>query len=255
LNHKIKLGFIGLGNMGYAIYKGVGNQFSTAAFDPFPRSEEGLNYVKDLENLIEFSDILILCVKPSQVVEVLSQIQRPVKLISIAAGITLDTMRNSLPKGSQIVRTMPNLPLMVGEGCLGYFGDEELYPSLEDIFLNMGMMKRVSTEKLLDAVTGLSGSGPAFVFSFLHAMAEGGVKSGLSYSDSLDLAMQTIKGSIEYFAIEKEKNPNLHPGELRNRVTSPAGTTIYGLAEWEKNSVSSGIMESIFQAYLRSKNL
>jgi pyrroline-5-carboxylate reductase len=164
-------------------------------------------------------------------------------------------MRSNLPDGSLIIRTMPNLPLMVGEGCLGYYGDEKLYPALEEIFQEMGMIKRLSNEKLLDAVTGLSGSGPAFVFSFLHAMAEGGVKSGLTYTDSLDLALQTIKGSIEYFSREKQKNPNLHPGELRNRVTSPAGTTIYGLAEWEKNSVSSGIIESIFQAYLRSKQL
>lgn len=252
---KKKLGFIGLGNMGYAIYKGAEKNFDCLAFDPFPRNEPGLQYSESMDELIGDSDCLLLCVKPFQVDTVLKTITKPVQLISIAAGVELTSIKSQLPIGSHVVRSMPNLPLMVGEGCLGYYGDEILYPLVIEIFQPLGMTLSVSKEELLDSITGLSGSGPALVFSFLQALAEGGVKSGLGYKESLDLAIQTTLGSVRYLKEERGKNPQIHPAELRNRVTSPGGTTIFGLAEWEKNAVSSGIIESVYAAYKRSQDL
>ncbi len=255
MNRDWKIGFIGFGRMGEAIWQGIRGDFLCFAYDIHPKQSSGIEFRPSLAELVDCTDVILLAVKPGQVPEVLRQIHRPIKLISIAAGISMNTMKTLLPEGSLVVRSMPNLPLMVGEGCLGYYGNRELYPYVQQIFSKLGLLIEVSSEDLLDAVTGLSGSGPAFVFSFLHSLAEGGVKCGLNYKESLDLAFQTVLGSLRYFQNEKSQNPDLHPIELRNRVTSPGGTTIYGLSEWERHSVSSGIIESVFQAYLRSREL
>lgn len=252
---KIRIGFIGLGNMGRAIYKGLGNGFEKFAYDLYPKEEEGIYYKETLRELELASNVILVAVKPNQVESVLRQLTEPNSIISIAAGVSWSNLKEWSPIGSKIIRSMPNLPLVAKHGALGYFGDKEVYDMVEEIFSPMGRTLNVEKESLLDAVTGLSGSGPAFVFSFIQSLAEGGVKSGLSYNDSLDLAITTVLGSVYYLKDEREKNPNIHPYALRNRVTSPGGTTIFGLSEWEKNSVGYGISESVFQAYLRSKEL
>lgn len=252
---KKRIGFIGLGNMGTAIYRALGEKFGKLAYDPNPRDEEGLEYVGSLAELTSQSDILVLAVKPAQVEAVLKSLSKPTTIISIAAGIVWKDLANWAPIGSQVVRTMPNLPLLVKQGVVGYYGDSNVDAIVEEIFSPMGKTIRLEKEELLDAITGLSGSGPAFVFSFVQALAEGGVQSGLSYSDSLDIALQTVRGSIEYMNALRCENPGLHPSELRNRVTSPGGTTIYGLAEWEKNSVHSGVMEAVYAATKRAREL
>lgn len=249
-----KIGFIGLGNMGTAIWKAIRKRYECIAFDP-DQKQKGIEYYPNLLELSRDSDILILAVKPAVVYSVLRQLPKAVSLISIAAGVPIDKMRSVLPPGCQIVRTMPNLPLLVGKGAVAYYGDSALYPYVESIFSRLGLVIELPREDLLDAVTGLSGSGPAFVFSFIQALAEGGVKSGLSYKESLDLSLQTVLGSVEYVIQERRKNPNLNPIELRNRVTSPGGTTIFGLSTWEKNSTYYGIMESVYHATLRAKEL
>jgi pyrroline-5-carboxylate reductase len=254
-DRKRRIGFIGLGNMGTAIYKGLSHDFEKCAYDPYPRKDEGLEYKETLRELELTSDILLVAVKPNKVECVLKQLRESRTIISIAAGISWNQLKEWSPIGSKIIRTMPNLPLVAKHGALGYFGDSDAYDLVEEIFSPMGRTLNVDKESLLDAVTGLSGSGPAFVFSFIQSLAEGGVKSGLSYKDSLDLAITTVLGSVYYLKDERENNPNIHPHELRNRVTSPGGTTIFGLSEWEKNSVGYGISESVFQAYLRSKEL
>lgn len=145
-------------------------------------------------------------------------------------------MRNSSPKGSSIVRIMPNLPILVEKGALGYFGDPELYATVREIFSPISYCLEVSKEELLDSVTGLSGSGPAYVFRFIQSLAEGGVASGLTYSQSLELSIHTVLGAASLLMEERGKDPDLHPEELKNRVTSPGGTTIAGLEELEKTS-------------------
>lgn len=249
-----KVGIIGIGNMGYPIYKALVNKFKVAAFDPYLKRED-VNTAGSLKTLIEESEILILCVKPDKIVSVLKEIHSPKIILSIAAGITLSVLRKNAPENSKVVRLMPNLPLQINEGCTAYIGDEEAYPIVKEIFESLGLLVPVASENLIDAATGLAGSGPAYVFSFVQGLAEGGVKSGLTYKDSLAMSIQTIKGSIALLEEELKKDGNIHPYTLRNRVTSPGGTTIYGLNKLEENGFQYGLMEAVFAAYLRAGEL
>ena len=247
----MKIGIIGLGNMGGAIYLSIKNKYTVLPFDPYRSAwDKEIEYITNLDQLVEESDYIILAVKPSTIPSVLSSIQKPHNYISIAAGVTIETIRKHALPGSKVSRVMPNLPLVVQSGCSCFIGDFEQDEVVREIFSHCGEVVQLSDEKLMDAVTGLSGSGPAFVFSFIQALAEGGVKAGLSYADALKLSILTVKGSAEY--LEKQE---AHPMELRNKVTSPGGTTIYGLSELEKNRFSYSVMEAVFQAALRSKEL
>jgi pyrroline-5-carboxylate reductase len=252
---KKTIGFIGMGNMGKSIYQGLGGSYKKIAYDIVHKEDSSVEFVETMQECIEKSDILLIAVKPNQVIDVLKEIQSPKIIFSIAAGIGYKFIKNNTPIGSQVVRTMPNLPILVGRGVIAYYGDKEAYNLVESLFDSIALTVRLDKEEQMDAITGLSGSGPAFVFSFLQAMAEGGVKSGLNYKQALEIASETIQGSIQYFFDEFRKNPSTHPMELRNRVTSPGGTTIFGVAEWERAGVHSGILESVYQASLRSKNL
>ncbi|WCL48151.1 pyrroline-5-carboxylate reductase [Leptospira sp. GIMC2001] len=252
---KMRIGFIGLGNMGYAIYNGIGDDYIKLAYDPIPKYIEEIEYSESVREIADKSEILIICVKPHQVEKVIREIESPRTIISIAAGIDYKSLVSWADPESRVIRTMPNLPLQSKTGVIAYFGNTEEYSIIELLFSKLGKTVALEKEELMDAVTGLSGSGPAFVFSFLQAMAEGGVKSGLAYSESLSIAIETIAGSMSYLKSELEKDGSIHPMELRNRVTSPGGTTIYGISEWEKNKVSYGIAESVFQASKRSKEL
>lgn len=252
---KLTVGFLGLGNMGSAIYLGLNDDFEKIAFDIHKKKDERFHYTESIEDCISKSDILILAVKPNTIEDVISKIKSPKTIISIAAGINFSYLKDKAPIGSHVIRTMPNLPIVYSKGVLAYYGDKEAYSVVEKIFAPISLTLTLEKESNMDAITGLSGSGPAFVFSFIQALAEGGVKSGLSYSQSLVIAIETVLGSAEYLKRELESKSATHPMELRNRVTSPGGTTIFGLAEWEKNSINSGILESVYQASLRSKNL
>ncbi|MBE7410769.1 MAG: pyrroline-5-carboxylate reductase [Leptospiraceae bacterium] len=246
-----KVGVIGLGNMGSAIFHSIKNDFKTSVYDPF-QNIQGVSQEENISTLSNKSDIIIVSVKPDKVFEVLKEIQSPKILISIAAGVTIsDLQKNSYPE-SQIVRAMPNLPLTVKEGCIAYFGNKEAYPIVQKIFQNSGIVMELGSEKNLDAFTGLAGSGPAFVFTFIQSLAEGGVKSGLTYSDSLKAAIQTVKGSVKLLENEIDKFPQTHPYTLRNKVTSPGGTTIYGLDSLEKGNFSHSIISAVYKAYKRA---
>ena len=248
--NELKIGIAGFGNMGSAIYHSIKNEYSVVLYDPYISKHEGLPFEIEFQEFIKKINLLILCVKPNQVELFLSDIKQKMDIVSIAAGIDFQTIRDSSPSGSRIIRMMPNLPMVVGEGAIGVFGDDTLYEIIQPLFENQGKLIHVKNENLMNAITGLSGSGPAYVFEFIHALAEGGVKSGLSFQDSLDLAIQTLKGSAIY--LEKM---NLHPIELRNRVTSPGGTTINGLYELEKNSFHATVMGAVEKASQRSEEL
>jgi pyrroline-5-carboxylate reductase len=246
----LKVGILGLGNMGYAIYNGLKVKTQILAFDIEQKYEE-VNWVESAGELISKSDIIILCVKPNQVEESCREIPENKVVLSIAAGISLSKLKIYLSDKTKIARLMPNLPLQVGVGAIGFvtnhnFVDDIVY----SLFQDFSLIIKVKDEDQMDAITGLSGSGPAFVFSFLHAMAEGGVKCGLSYKDSLALSVQTMMGSCEYL-----KQVDIHPSELRDRVASPGGTTIHGLYSLEKNGFHHAIMDAVFSAYQRSKEL
>ena len=156
---------------------------------------------------------------------------------------------------SKAIRIMPNLPLVAGEGVVACFGDTDLVEEAKSIFQNTGLVIELNNENEIDIITALSGSGPAYVYTFLQALAEGGLKCGLSYTQSLQIAIQTVKGSIIYMENELKNNPTTHPYQLRNKVASPSGTTIYGLESLEKNGFTHSVMEAIFIGYLRAKEL
>nr|WP_246838741.1 pyrroline-5-carboxylate reductase [Leptospira stimsonii] len=254
---KHTIGIAGCGNMGGAIYLSLKKRYPTQVlgYDPYMTSNKKIELVSSWEEFSSKSDLIVVCVKPGKVVELLKQVASTKSVISVAAGISTQTIRNSLPSGSKVVRIMPNLPLLVGEGAIGYYGDSELYETVEEIFQSLGHSVALSSESHLDAVTGLSGSGPAYVFKFIQALAEGGVQSGLAYQEALDLSIQTVLGSAELLRKERKKDPGTHPEVWKNKVTSPGGTTIAGLAELEKHGFSHAILEAVQAASKRSKEL
>ncbi len=248
-----KIGIIGLGNMGYPIYQAIKSEFEVICYDPYSKRKD-ISFEGDFSKLEEACEILIVCVKPDKVAETLKQIKTPKKIFSIAAGISLSKLRENSPENSKVVRIMPNLPLQIKEGCMGFIGDREAYEDIKAIFEKLGLLLELSSEAAIDAVTGLSGSGPAFVFSFIQALAEGGVKSGLAYSDALKLSIQTVKGSAMLLEEERRRN-EAHPNELRNKVTSPGGTTIFGLDKLEESNFHYGVMNAVFTAFKRAEEL
>ncbi|TGN20125.1 pyrroline-5-carboxylate reductase [Leptospira idonii] len=256
--NKYKVGVVGLGKMGGAIALGIhaSGKGSVAGFDPFAKSKiPGIDYKSGIASLEESADIIILAVKPGDIASVLGEFQKPKSFLSIAAGIPISVLQEKAPKGSKLARLMPNLPLVVGRGAIGYYGDKSLDGVISDLFASLGVVVSLDKEGLMDAVTGLSGSGPAYVYTFLHALAEGGLKEGLSYSQSLDLAMETISGSLEYFRKLKESDKDLHPMEVRNWVTSPGGTTIHGLDALERGGFVSSVRDAVTAATKRSLEL
>lgn len=256
MNPKYKIGILGIGNMGLPIYEALRPGYAVSPFDPHLVEKYPLiPFASSLEEIDHTTHIVVLAVKPDKIVELLKQFKKPKTFLSIAAGITIQTLAHNAPEGSVCVRLMPNLPLLVGEGAIGMYGDPAGYPVARELFARLGKIVEVSKEDLMDAVTGLSGSGPAYVLSFLQAMAEGGVKLGLSYQDSLNLAIQTVKGTAMYLEREREKDPVMHPAVLRNRVTSPAGTTIYGLEKLEEGGFHALVMKAVFHAAERAKEL
>ncbi|MDV6236493.1 pyrroline-5-carboxylate reductase [Leptospira ellisii] len=254
---KHTIGIAGCGNMGGAIYSSLKKRYPTQVlgYDPYLTSNKKIELVSSWEEFSSRSDLIVVCVKPGKVTELLGSILAPKRVISVAAGIGVETIRKNLPDGSKVVRVMPNLPLLVGEGAIGYYGDAELYGTVDEIFHSLGLTLPVASESLLDAVTGLSGSGPAYVFKFIQALAEGGVLSGLGYQEALDLSIQTVIGAAELLRKERKKDPQTHPEVWKNKVTSPGGTTIAGLAELERNGFSHGVLEAVRAASLRSKEL
>ncbi|GBF49581.1 pyrroline-5-carboxylate reductase [Leptospira ryugenii] len=253
-----RIGIIGLGKMGEAIARSLyaRTQSQVFGYDPFTKTRQPfVSYQNSIADLEAVADVLVVAVKPADVTKVLGECKQPKVFLSIAAGISVETMQSASPKGSQVVRMMPNLPLLVGKGAIGYFTTSKLDDLVSSVFFGLGLLVKVDKEAHLDAITGLSGSGPAFVLSFLQGLAEGGLKEGLTYSQSLDLALQTIEGSISYFKHLKEEDPNIHPMEVRNWVTSPAGTTIHGLDALERAGFMTAVRDAVASATNRSREL
>lgn len=251
---KPTIGVFGLGNMGGAIFERIPDTFSKLAYDPFKN-----NYPHPLEmdisNVISKSDILILCVKPDGIIPILEGIKIPKQIISIAAGISLSTLRMYSHPDSKILRIMPNLPLTHGEGVIACVGDKDLFSIASEIFQSCGKVIELKNEEEIDCITALSGSGPAFVFTFAQAMAEGGVLTGLNYSKSLEIAIQTIKGSVILLEKELKNDSESHPYKWRNKVTSAGGTTIAGLEKLEGGGFVHSVMNAIMQAFKRTKEI
>ena len=263
-----RLGFIGAGNMAEAMIRGIiGNQVvqpdQIIASDVSAERKEHLSSAFDIRiaadnvSLVDQSSVIFLAVKPQAVPAVLKDISAnagaETLLISIAAGVPVKTLAAGLPKGPRIVRTMPNTPATVMEGAMAIASDSPARPedleTVETLFRPIGRTVRIE-EKLIDAVTGLSGSGPAYVFMILEALADGGVKMGLPRDVAETLAAQTLMGSAKLF-LETRTNP----GQLKCMVTSPGGTTISGIHELEKGGLRASLMNAVEAATLRSMEL
>lgn len=265
---KEKIGVIGAGKIGSAIVRGViraglvGREQVMAsdvseALRQSIAGELGIKTVSDNGKVCDFADIVILAVKPQIVDGVVKEIGKKLGktklLVSVAAGVPLSRIEAHLTQGTRVVRVMPNIPCVVGAGASGYAGGTHATSKdLENVGLilnGFGIALPVE-EKYLDAVTGLSGSGPAYVFLFIEALADGGVQVGLSRDVALKLALQTVYGSAR-MALESGK----HLGELKDEVTSPGGTTIAGLYALEQRGFRGAVMEAIVSATRRSQEL
>lgn len=255
-----KIGFIGGGVMAEAIIKGIlAGDMEPGKIYVSDKSQERLAYLHktlgisvtgDNKAVVSNSQVIILAVKPQnlrEAVESFASVLTPDKiLVSILAGISTDKIETLLPIGSKVIRAMPNTPALVGYGTTVLTGGKgALEGDLEaasTIFRSVGSVT-ILPEKMLNAVTGLSGSGPAYIYIIIEALADGGVCAGLSREVAMKLAVETVKGAA--YMVEET---GMHPGQLKDMVTSPAGTTINGLLQMEKAGLRGVIMDTVLTA-------
>ena len=263
-----KIGVIGAGKIGSAIARGIiraglvkkENVMASDVSDELRQAiarDLDIKVTPDNGALCDFAEITILAVKPQIVDPVAREIAKKLGksklLISVAAGVPLGRIETHLEPGARVVRVMPNIPCVVGAGAAGFAGGAHATAAdLEKVgaILNSFGVGLAVEEKYLDAVTGLSGSGPAYVFLFMEALADGGVQVGLSRDVALKLAMQTVYGAAR-MALESNK----HLSELKDEVTSPGGTTIAGLYAMEQNGFRGTVMDAVVNATKRSQEL
>ncbi len=262
-----RIGFIGLGAMGGALLKGI--------IDIGVRPEEivaadvselrlrdaaarhGIETVDGNCDVAQKARIVFLAVKPQDMQAALQSIDSAVTeehlLISVAAGVSISYIAGTITSQAGIIRAMPNISCLVGEGAIAvsrgrYVSDHDL--DLVISWLESLGMVRVVSEKMLDAVTGLSGSGPAYVFAMIEALMEGGVLAGLPRELARDLAVQTLYGAARMALATGE-----HPAILREMVTSPGGTTAAGLFALETGGFRAAVMQAVNSAAIRSGEL
>ena len=264
----LSIAVIGGGKMGAALIKGIVRAgMATAkriwvaepadAVRTALAKETGANVTADNAAAVKQARVVILAVKPDVVPAALAQI-KPVftkdhLLLSIAAGVTLARLEAALPAGARVIRAMPNTPVLVGAGAAGFAPGEAA--TAGDAALAQRILGAVGLafqlpEKLLDAVTGLSGSGPAYIYLVIEALSDGGVAMGLPRDVSTQLAAQTVLG-----AAKMALDTGLHPGVLKDQVTSPGGTTIEGIHALESGSLRATFMRAVKAATEKSKLL
>lgn len=263
-----KVAFIGAGNMAEALIKGLidskvipPNQISASDIlenrRQYISETHGIRCIEDNRQLVADADVVVLAVKP-QVCQAMLEEVGPVlgasKLVlSIVAGVAAKTILSRVKEGTRVIRTIPNTPAMVMEGITGIATDGDVSQKdvkiAEAIFGTVGKTVTIE-EKLMDAATGLSASGPAYIFVIIEALADGGVRMGIPRQTALTMAAQTILGSAKlYFESGK------HPGELKDMVTSPGGTTIAGLHQLEAGGLRAALINAVQAATLRSEEL
>ena len=261
--HGLKIGIIGTGNMGSAIIRGIvspENKKSIMVHDidrlklSDIQKETGIKITDSIEEILNFSNLLILAVKPDIVIKTAAILKDfHGIIISIAAGISITTLQNNTGTDKKIVRAMPNTPVTTGFGMTVIspsknITDDEIL-QIKSIFSMIGEVL-IMDEKHMNAVTAISGSGPAYIFTIIQAMADAGVKLGIPRQEALILTAQTILGSAKMFLDKKE-----NPISLRDKVTSPGGTTIAALHILEKAGFSGIIIDAIETAANRAKEL
>jgi pyrroline-5-carboxylate reductase len=263
-----QVGLVGTGNMGEALIKGLlhGHVCKPEQIFCSDTRPERLKVVRETYGVkgtshnievVKHSEILILAVKPQIMKQVVSEVAKYLDLskliISIAAGVPLDAIESCAKKELKLIRVMPNICVSVREGVSAIAGGKHIHKedlmTAKTIFDSVGKSLFVE-ETLLDAVTGLSGSGPAYIFLIIDALADAGVKVGLSRNDALILASQTVLGAAKMLIETGE-----HPGKLKDLVTSPGGTAIAGLHTLEEGGLRTTLMNAVEVATQRSKTL
>ena len=260
----MKVAVLGCGNMGSAIISGlIKNGHTIIAYDTSvemrKRVDSNVSIIdsKDwfVDNELEI-DAVILAVKPQVMTDVISQfkdVKTDTLWISIAAGISIETLESGLPKYSLVCRVMPNTPALIGEGASAYSlnsncSDKEI-KIVEEVLKSLGKFVFVQ-EKLMNAVTGISGSGPAYVFLFIESMIEAGVTQGLSREVATILATQTVKGAAALVESSGEE-----PSVLKGRVMSPGGTTAAALSKLEENRFKYSLLSAVDACVKRGEEL
>lgn len=264
----LKLGLIGCGKMGGALLRGVEqalgkNSLNVALSDVVPEAVNGLRKCLACKTITgtpaevaAASDVVILAVKPGDMktlCETLAAVKGTRLYLSIAAGVNLAHLELWLGARQRVIRSMPNTPALVGIGAAAFARGGKA--TAKDAALATKILGAVGTadevpEKLLDAVTGLSGSGPAYIYTVIEALADGGVLMGLPRATALRLAAQTVAGAAEMVLTTGK-----HPAFLRDEVTSPGGTTIAGLEKLEQHGLRNALIQAVRSAAEKSKAL
>lgn len=259
---------IGAGNMGTALIRGILNAKLTGAKKIYASgtrlekleklaAEHSINVTTNNKDAARHADIIILCVKAAVIRSVLDEMHKVLHkdqfVISIAAGVTTESMEKIIGKNIPVVRCMPNIASTVGLGSTAISFGRHVHAAQHDIaikiFEAVGEVVVVA-EQHLDAVTGLSGSGPAYIYMVIEALIDGGVKMGLPRDISTKLAIQTVLGSAKLV-----KDSNVHPAILRDQVTTPGGTTINAIHELESHGLRSMLIDAVATATIRSREL
>jgi pyrroline-5-carboxylate reductase len=268
LNDK-KIAFIGAGNMGAAIISGlivsgsskpeniICTDVRESRLDEI-KSEYGVRVTANNMDAVEASDIIVYAVKPQIMAKVLEETADKLDMsklvISIAAGVPMPAIESCLNKDLRLIRVMPNIAAAVKEAASaiaagGHATDEDVDLAME-IFNSIGKSVFLKENYLMDAITGLSGSGPAYIFLIVDALADAGVKMGLAREEALFLSTQTVLGAAKLLMETRE-----HPGQLKDKVTSPGGTAIAGLATLEEGGLRTTLIHAVEAATNRSREL
>ena len=264
----MKIGIIGAGNMATAILGGIVGRKITQPGEILVsrRNREALEALKEQygvgittsnEEVAEWAEVLFLAVKPQMLAEVIDTIRPVIReeqlLISVAAGKTVEWLESCFQKPVKLIRSMPNTPALVGEGCTAYCGNalvtEEDYELAGEIFNACGASYRVA-ESLMDTVGAVAGSSPAYVFMFLEAMADAAVAGGMPRALAYEMAGRAVLGSAKLFLETGE-----HPGVLKDMVCSPAGTTICGVKVLEERGMKGAVMGALAACLERSRQI
>lgn len=259
-----KIGFIGMGNMGQAMLKGILSLYSIDIISFVDKSEDiinktklefGVKYFENSKLIVENSKYVLLTVKPQIYESVLNEIKDYITpnhvIITVAPGFSIEKVKNIVGENIKVMRSMPNTPALVGEAISAIsfskdnFSNNEII-EINKIFSSFGEVETIE-ENLMNAIVPISGSSPAYVYMFIEALADGGVSMGLPRNLAYKLAAQTVLGSGKMVLETK-----LHPGILKDNVCSPGGTTIEGVASLEKSGFRSSVIEAMKKVYEKS---
>lgn len=269
----MKIGFIGTGNMGQAILRGYLRAYperrgQVCVYNHHVEKsralarELGIDACDTVGELAEKADMVILAVKPGHFAEVLPILGEDVRklpdggekiIVSIAAAITIQYIESYFPEGMQVVRIMPNTPALVGEGISSISGNvyasEASLTAVMELFSAVGRTAVVD-EKLIDAVCGVSGSSPAYVYMFIEALADGAVAEGMSRAVAYEFAAQAVLGAAKMVL-----DTGLHPGALKDQVCSPGGTTIAAVKVLEEQGMRAAVMNAVHKSAQKSRDM